>query len=425
MMKNGWIIISALSAAVLSGCNATVEAEEDYVRTETATVNINKRGFAEAGKKAVVRIESNTYWIIRVPEECDWLKLSKKAGDGDAEVEVMAEPNIGDERWVMMEIVTLRGGSTFVDIVQESSSESYVYYKSEAIKVADGTTVPLGAVPIYGQDSFILTLTTAASGATFDRASFKLQISRTGERWVDVPFTRSNKSAAEESVYAFRVKSGVEQVFLRFVSVKGDFEVGSIILSESTEGGENLVFYEDNVTYVYHTLLEEDFEWIDPGTGTVFTNSSAGSDGPNFNKQADLHGWTNSYTYVRPGFIKLGTANEAGWMQSPRLSLLGTDVKDVLLEFNAAGYNNDNDLIEITVLNGGLIGNEVSTTINIGNVRVWTPLSVNISGANSGTQIKIGSSKSTAEIKSSGEANRFFLDNVKVSWYEVINLNEQ
>lgn len=173
-------------------------------------------------------------------------------------------------------------------------------------------------------------------------------------------------------------------------------------------------------------IFFDDFRWVEDPASSVFNVStdSAGTDGKGISVwQTDLPavyaanpGWTSNSSnavYARPGFLKLGTAANAGVLISPALeNIEGT--KDIFVSFKTIVYRSDANTIKVSVAEGtgsvdGVNVFAIGDKWPENKYQTWYTIGVKVKGASATTKFKIEAVTSAN--------NRFFVDDFMVVNY--------
>lgn len=477
-LVNFVICVVTLAASFLLGaCTKDAPMDQVYLNAEAKYVSVTKRGVLFNGQPAQINIRSNSYWTATLSEDAKaWLSLSKMGGDGDMDLELTIALNDGEKRTADVTFRTLDGTSLVVTISQNAVTDPFFYYKdtfgtgatmtdlaemtfepeglgifrgvysaagayadsssaSEEYEGASGgnnillkdaeSFISYGAFNILKDNNFVLSFGSKAEQGDFDPENLKIYISTTGraDSWAEIPYERPTTGDWCYTRVPFYIKSGLLQVFVKVESATGGYRIDDLSLDEGDESGDTILFPEDIVDWIERIIFQENFEWLTTDKGT---SAMPGSDGDSFSTQysGNTHGWTAdpNFVYVRPGFPKIGKTNVGGGMTTPKLTGLGEEMKNVVVEFDAAQYDADYDALSIVVKNAGVIASseEVKTTINIGSRNAWAHFSVEIAKATKETQIQFMAGIPDATQSSNSKSNRFWLDNVKVYYKDKV-----
>ena len=181
----------------------------------------------------------------------------------------------------------------------------------------------------------------------------------------------------------------------------------SVIYAQNSKGDHN------PIGYIY---FEDQFDWVSSEFG--------GQDYLNWKT-------TGKFVYLRLGYLQVGRRTDGGDIISPKLekrmpeaglgeySCAGIEPgKEVNVDvsFDVAIYqgvkgNKDLNTILVEVLNAGkLKDGSTEKEIKVNSWNKWKKIVVPVYGATSDTQILVRS----IQVKNTGKAARFFLDNFKV-----------
>lgn len=206
----------------------------------------------------------------------------------------------------------------------------------------------------------------------------------------------------------------------------------SVIYAQNSKGDHN------PIGYIY---FEDQFDWVSSEFGGQdylngkFANAGPRIDGVPQQLKGVLEatGWktTGKFVYLRLGYLQVGRRTDGGDIISPRLekrmpeaglgeySCAGIEPgKEVNVDvsFDVAIYqgvkgNKDLNTILVEVLNAGkLKDGSTEKEIKVNSWNKWKKIVVPVYGATSDTQILVRS----IQVKNTGKAARFFLDNFKV-----------
>ena len=116
-MKRFQTYLRAILALVLGtalGACTTDDTSRDAIRLETDATyySANTRGLSYNGDEVVIRVRSNTYWVVTYDKDTSfgepWFSLAKEAGDGDMDLVVTLQRNDGSARSAELKFVTNR-----------------------------------------------------------------------------------------------------------------------------------------------------------------------------------------------------------------------------------------------------------------------------------------------------------------------------
>jgi len=156
-----------------------------------------------------------------------------------------------------------------------------------------------------------------------------------------------------------------------------------------------------------YTALSEDFSGFtaDRATGSPIT-------GPNIDTYFQTNGWTGSNVYNsigNPGMARIGAGGSAGYLVSPTINLSGNS-GNATLSIDLAKYNTDSTRIKISHAANGTtfvpLANDITILSNTLTTRTF-----NIVG---------GTANSKIRIENIAGDQRFYVDNIKVSYNTVL-----
>lgn len=126
-----------------------------------------------------------------------------------------------------------------------------------------------------------------------------------------------------------------------------------------------------------------------------------------------LTGWTSERVYVKPGYVKFGTASAAGRLVTPAFVNLSKANADIKVSFKACPFADNkntpqNTSIKVNLLrNSSVVEAKTVTIPGMKNVPGWDEYEVSFTGANNGDQIEIASGNASN--------GRFCMDDLLVS----------
>lgn len=470
---------------------------QPQVNLSTSTLTLSRLGMNEEGNTATVDVVSNIYWTLKVEQDVEWLSVSPVGGNGETTLTFTAPLNEGDARTAKVILETFDGMKKEIQVTQNDKDEVIYYLFEDMGKEAaqqidvnffDGwTKVGIGSLltkysganaalvdnqnPSQGYTDasggnnvlFSTTESTFSWGSvgtrnkeyfnlsfgiyapeTFNANDLKLYISKDGESWVPLKYTRSSNQtgwAKAESKYKV---ADLASVYYKIVANKINYRIDDVILMEDAgKTGEEVIFQTvvDDGTPVGFEYYSEDFSWITVatfgGTSANFpTNELSFTHASITPEQRDTitkYKWTQELgaTYLREHIMKLGRTRVGGDLISPAFSFIAPYKSiNVQISFDVAMYasatgTEDLDGLVLEVRNGGTINSQALTSYAM-NANLWIrtgqeliePLktvTATIYGATSRTQFRIRSGVENSEQTRLNKSNRFFFDNFKVT----------
>lgn len=490
-----FILISSVAMLTVS-CTEEEENIQAEVNVSASTLTLSRLGLNEEGNTATVDVISTVYWKLTVEQEQEWLSVSPLGGSGETTLTFTAVLNDSVSRTANVILETFDGLKKEIQVTQ-NSKEEIIYYLFEdmgkdgvqqtdvnfydnwtktgigslltkyaglnaamvdtqepsagyagasggnnVLFTTEQSSVSWGPVGTRGDEYFNLSFGIYSPGV-FVPADLKLYISKDGENWVPLSYTRSTTQsgwAKAESVY---MVADIASVYYKLVSAKASYRVDDIVLLEDPlKSGAEVIFQtviddDKPAGYVYYT---HDFSWITVetfgGTAANFPTNELGFTNSNITPEQkdtiDKYGWTQELgsTYLRPHIIKIGKTRVGSDIISPQFSFIAPfksinlDVSFDVAIYASAGGTKDLDGIKVEVRNGGTVNSQVLTSYST-DVDVWINtggeltepmkrITVKIYGATSRTQLRIMSGVENSEQTRLNKSNRFFFDNFEV-----------
>lgn len=130
--------------------------------------------------------------------------------------------------------------------------------------------------------------------------------------------------------------------------------------------------------------------------GTDGAGDAFKSLGETYRINRDLVGWQGERVYEHPGYIKLGTGSNNGWIQTPKMDKLSSAPQTVVVSFDISLYDKSDDLILFTAEGAGSVegGGNISLPTFSGWANAkWTTCTFVVNGATSATSFKWASTK--------------------------------
>lgn len=119
-------LIATLS--MLWSCKSDSEVDI-YVTTDKSSIEVTKKGIDYKGGEVTLQVSSNTYWKITYDEEyVEWIKISPRAGFGDATVVITVPQNTGEARAATLTFETKDNSVLEIPIRQAGYNEMLSYY---------------------------------------------------------------------------------------------------------------------------------------------------------------------------------------------------------------------------------------------------------------------------------------------------------
>lgn len=490
-----FILITTLGFMATS-CVKEEENIQAVIEVSSTSLTISRLGLNEEGNTATVDILSNTFWTVKIVQEDEWLSVFPKAGTGETTLSFTAPLNEGDARTATLVLETFDGTIKEI-LVTQNSKDEIIYYLFEDVgsvttsqvdvNFYDGwTKIGIGSLLTQYSGANAAMIDNQQSSTGYENASggnnvlfstnesaftwgqvgtktaeyftlsfgvfapenfnaddLKLYISRNGEEWVPLKYTRSNQSGWAKAESSFKV-SDVSFVYYRLIANKSNYRIDDIIILEDAEKqGAEVIFQTviDDDMPVGYEYFRDDFSWITVetfgGTAANFPTNELSYTNANITpEQRDTinkYQWNQELgsTYLRVNIMKIGRTRVGGDLISPAFSFIAPFKSiNVQVSFDVAMYasatgTEDLDGIMLEVRNGGTINSQALTSFAT-DVGLWVrtgqelvePLkriTVTIYGATSRTQFRIRSGVENSEQTRLNKSNRFFFDNFVVT----------
>ena len=356
-MKKLQTYLSGIAAVLLAALGACTDDDKTlndvYLETDASYYSANARGLTYNGEEVVIRIKSNTYWMVTYDKgtglEEPWFTLAREGGNGSADLTVTVQRNDGNARSAELKLVTNRNVTTTVTLSQAGIGERVYFYGDDFGDGGAGSSVTeFGGWNLRGMgidetyyDGQNATLDAGSPSATYDGASggnnvlfgeggwltlggiatkgdynfifsfgvsndtkapsagdLKLCISQDRVQWTPVEYTLP--ASAEAGKWStvripFFIKEGCLAVFFRFESASAGYRIDDPALEEGDGTGETITFLEDVVNYIKTVLWEDDFSWAN-NAAYVKSDAWTGSDGTRIDKWSNYPSSTNGWT---------------------------------------------------------------------------------------------------------------------------------
>lgn len=379
MKKLQTYLFVMLVLLLAAGCtNDETTGGEAFLKTDAPYYSANARGLTYNGEEMIIRISSNTYWMIDYDKgtglEEPWFTLSQEAGNGSLDLTVTLLRNDGDTRSAELRIVTNRSVSTTVTLSQAGIGEVVYFYADDFGAGGTGASVTdfdgwnlrgMGIEEIY-YDGQGATVDGGSPSSTYDGASggnnillgetgwftvggiatkadynfifsfgvnndrkapseddLKLFISQDRAQWTPLEYTlpASSDEAGKWSMVRipFFVKEDCPAIFFRFESAAEGYRIDDPALEEGDGTGPTITFLEDVVSYIRTVLWEDDFSWAN-NASYVRSDAWTGSDGTRIDRwtgyPASTNGWTIESGRATSYPRSAGSASETGYLKS-------------------------------------------------------------------------------------------------------------
>lgn len=347
-------IAAVLLLAALGACTDDDKTLNDvYLETDASYYSANARGLTYNGEEVVIRIKSNTYWMVTYDKgtglEEPWFTLAREGGNGSADLAVTVQRNDGNARSAELKLVTNRNVTTTVTLSQAGIGERVYFYGDDFgdggagssvtefegwnlrgmgidetyydgqnatldagspsatydgasggnnVLFGEGGWLTLGGIATKGDYNFIFSFGVSNDTKAPSAGDLKLCISQDRVQWTPVEYTLP--ASAEAGKWStvripFFIKEGCPAVFFRFESASAGYRIDDPALEEGDGTGETITFLEDVVNYIKTVLWEDDFSWAN-NTAYVKSDAWTGSDGTRIDKWSNYPSSTNGWT---------------------------------------------------------------------------------------------------------------------------------
>lgn len=371
-------IAAVLLLAALGACTDNDKTLNDvYLETDASYYSANARGLTYNGEEVVIRIKSNTYWMVTYDKgtglEEPWFTLAREGGNGSADLAVTVQRNDGNARSAELKLVTNRNVTTTVTLSQAGIGERVYFYGDDFgdggagssvaefdgwnlrgmgidetyydgqnatldagspsatydgasggnnVLFGEGGWLTLGGIATKGDYNFIFSFGVSNDTKAPSAGDLKLCISQDRVQWTPVEYTLP--ASAEAGKWStvripFFIKEGCPAVFFRFESASAGYRIDDPALEEGDGTGETITFLEDVVNYIKTVLWEDDFSWAN-NAAYVKSDAWTGSDGTRIDRWTGYPGTTNGWT-IESGRAtsyprSAGSASSTGYLKS-------------------------------------------------------------------------------------------------------------
>lgn len=427
MKLTKWMAAAALFLSFgVAGCTDDITDEVSQLTRNTDEVSVayNK----DATARISVRVPGA--WSASVAckdaagqETAAWLRLDPAEGVGNGKdyqwITAIADRNLGGEREAVITIVgATRGDAVEVKVTQD-----------------DGTfTVKK---PVLSGDLKANVVSNALLAVEYDKAK--------GGEPVEITFTfdGDDRGLAIKDYTGTIEGEGSGKIELPITGTPSDIGVVKLNMKMTIEGktifddvislniqSENFIFSMDFGKFVWggdlmankkgkcpggKQVSGQDITGLEEADGEVSVGTDGAGDafkslGETYRINRDLVGWQGERVYEHPGYIKLGTGSNNGWIQTPKMDKLSSAPQTVVVSFDISLYDKSDDLILFTAEGAGSVegGGNISLPTFSGWANAkWTTCTFVVNGATSATSFKWASTKTDGK-------GRFVLDNISV-----------
>ncbi|MCF0173787.1 MAG: fibronectin type III domain-containing protein [Bacteroidales bacterium] len=390
-------LVAALSIAALSSC-VKENVGTDVLKRDTDAITFD---YSNSSTTFTVRVKGQ--WSATC--DASWITLDPAEGNGDGVnaqvVTAKATHNAGEVRTATITVTTPSGQSVQITATQASGIfEIKAPYVSGAIKInaPSRASIDIPFNKAQGTEKIKVSATIdgeAAQGLTIE--TYDGVIGLEGNGVFSVPISGTATIKGETTIVAtIQVGTAEAKTYKLYADVADEGTILMMTGSRFKWGGhylEGLPGYRPK-TYSSGDVYASDDD--NPDRLMECAYGDAGSidlyqTGAAYNQQAlkDLRiargigDWTGRKVYEHPGYIKVGTGSNGGWLMTPPLSeIQGT--QDITVSFEFFRWKNDKKGVEVTAEGAGEIfgGSLPEKDLE------WTPMSLRVKGATNKTQIK-------------------------------------
>ena len=423
-MKSRHTLCIAVASALLLGMAGCTKDPEGV---DVLTRDRDELSFAYSRSTATFTVRYQGTWSVSSPDS--WLSFEPAEGVGDGlntqTVTVTAEHNTGDSRTGTINLSSRNGQKIEITATQEAgifelgtpaingmiriNSPSHATIEVPYTKAQGGETVKVSAT-ISGD---------AATGLSVTESEQKIE--KEGNGSISVPISGTATIMGEATFNITVTLNGGEPVETELPADVMDettllmmtasrFKWGGHYLEEQpgykSIGENGNIYASDDDDPSRLTACS----WGDAGTIDLFQTGAA------YNQEAlaafraarGIGGWTGYKVYEHPGYIKISTSKNGGWIQTPALEAV-TGTSDITVEFEFFRWTGDDKEVNVIAVDGGeVIGGILPTEQH-----KWIKMSLLVKGATSKTKIKWAAAQDAA-------GYRFTLRNIFISQARVL-----
>ncbi|WP_295940303.1 BACON domain-containing carbohydrate-binding protein [uncultured Alistipes sp.] len=305
--------------------------------------------FATAGESKPVQVTSNGAWSVR--SDAEWLSFAPGSGDaGTSTLAITAERNqTGAERPATVEFIIDGEVITTLGVTQDGTVTEYA-------------PSPTG-LTVLNASATVLTYSWEAPENTTGKYQTALFTDKEADPVQESPeFVLAAKYPATVFTFAGLEPSTTYHLAVRTISTTSGIENSPYIFLESrttvaqTAPDALLAMYFDRLKWCGdHMFKSYGLRPKGVGGSTApdakaddLTNANTGGSSDVFNTHNDafradrqVSDWYGLRAYEYPGYIKLGTASQAGFIVTPKLSGL-SESGDVRISFRLGNWNEPN-----------------------------------------------------------------------------------
>lgn len=431
------------AAALLLSVGCTSDDDTaNVVKRDTDEVNL---AYAD-GSTSQITVRYDGRWEAEVSTGCDWLTLSTDGVEPAASISsvgngtdyqylnITAERNTGDAREA---VVYLResGSQQALEIAVSQDAGIFEVSKPELrgdIKqnVESSAYIVVPYLKAIGGESVVIeTVLSGVSAGLAVESPWTTAIDKEGDGQLTLPLTGTAQEMGSLEV-ALKVTIDGKVVYEGALnaSVVNDNFIWSFGFDKLLYGADQMHNLPGYIPGGAQIDITEGVDWTAttgdaPGSTTTDGvkdafkgNDTATTDTSkayqDYYNARDLIGWSGCRCYEHPGYFKMGTGSNNGWIQTPAMGKVSSlsAAQDIVVSFDAAMWTGSAEPILFEVVGAGeLMGNgSVTPEVNSSwKSAKWTTFTFTVKGATSATAFKW----STEATDGSG---RFFLDNIKV-----------
>lgn len=423
-MKSRHTLCIAVASALLLGMAGCTKDPEGV---DVLTRDRDELSFAYSRSTATFTVRYQGAWSVSSPDS--WLSFEPAEGVGDGlntqTVTVTAEHNTGDSRTGTINLSSRNGQKIEITATQEAgifelgtpaingmiriNSPSHATIEVPYTKAQGGETVKVSAT-ISGDAATGLSVTESEQKIEKEgNGSISVPISGTATIMGEATFNITVTLNGEEPVETELPADVMDETTLLMMTASR-FKWGGHYLEEQpgykSIGENGNIYASDDDDPSRLTACS----WGDAGTIDLFQTGAA------YNQEAlaafraarGIGGWTGYKVYEHPGYIKISTSKNGGWIQTPALEAV-TGTSDITVEFEFFRWTGDDKEVNVIAVDGGeVIGGILPTEQH-----KWIKMSLLVKGATSKTKIKWAAAQDAA-------GYRFTLRNIFISQARVL-----
>lgn len=405
-----------ISIILVIGASCTHENEDPIMTRDTDKLSI---AYNE-GATAELSVRYKGKWQAQT--EADWLTLSPEFGESYnneyQKLIITAKRNVSDKRTATIYLLPSEGEQLKVEITQEDGHFMLGEIGTIGEMYAEKESTLSISIPYYkaiGNENveIISELNNSISGLSVENNK-KVSISKEGDGNIYVPIKGiANQSGAIDYTYKVNINNKVAAEGELTLIVKSESEIQDFTFEKFIWGGD----YINGKNGIWPTPTQPGKSYTGPWDQTGYT-CTPGKDGAgdvflsmceDYRIARGMANWDGEKVYEKPGYIKIGTSKDAGWIMTPALNKI-KEPGNYNLEIEMARFVEDQctEIIvtaenEGNVINGLIDGSKLPT-----DKKEWHTLIFALNDATSATKIKIASVDRKAK-------NRFCIKRIAIT----------